>query len=166
MLAYFLAFLAALSVANGAQFLNCNWVSSLDCATYKPGVVCASTGQDYPNSCYLARDQCKDQTLHLQYIGSCASHGYTVAGTTMAPVVTTMSPIVGGSTMSPTTREPIFTNHNQLLDFFCLELMHQACPTNTEKVCGTDNVTYDNVCEYEKARCAHRSLDVKSFGMC
>jgi len=44
-----------------------------------------------------------------------------------------------------TTAQPLFSNHDQLLDYFCLELMHEDCPTDTEQVCGSDNVTYDNV---------------------
>lgn len=102
----------------------------------------------------MAKAQCRDSNLHTVNEGTCSSLNYSPpGGTTKAPMATTGSGSVtnapGAVTSGPQTtgptHEPIFTNHNQLLDFFCLELMHETCPTDTEKVCGTDNVTYDNL---------------------
>lgn len=95
--------------------------------------------------CYLAKEQCKDSSLHIITDQSCSSAGYTAS-----PVVTTTSGSVGsskptGSTGPTTTVEPLFQNHDQLLDYFCWELMHESCPKDTEQVCGSDNVTYDNM---------------------
>lgn len=123
--------------------------------------------------CYLAKAQCADKNLRTKEDGPCK--GSTATAATSGPIVTsTAAPMVtngvtnGVTSMagSTTTRESIFNNHNELLDFFCLELMHETCPNDTEKVCGTDGVTYANFCEYEKQRCGHRTLQVKNFGDC
>ncbi|XP_045173161.1 tomoregulin-2-like [Mercenaria mercenaria] len=167
MFGYLFLVASGVAVASG-QFLNCNWVNKLDCVTYAAGVICASNGQDYSNRCYLAKAQCADSTLRTVSEGTCASSGITKPPSN-APIVTSGAVVTAGATKPAgptTTREPVFVNHNQLLDFFCLELMHETCPTDTEKVCGTDGVTYANFCEYEKQRCGHRDLQVKNFGDC
>lgn len=87
--------------------------------------------------CYLAKEQCVDSTLHIITDQSCSDYGFTVAATAPPKSTTPSRPDV--------TTEPLFQNHDQLLDYFCYELMHEDCPQDTNNVCGSDNVTYDNV---------------------
>ncbi|WAR22638.1 hypothetical protein MAR_016612, partial [Mya arenaria] len=123
------------------SFSQCDtFILKLDCSTRALSPTCGSNGVDYQNS------------LHVTALTSCKGAGVTSPGMTTTGRMTTTA----GGPM--TTLDPLFINHNQLQDFFCLELMHEACPTNTERVCGTDGVTYSNVCEFEKSRCAHKNL--------
>merc|ERR1711860_207031 len=153
-----LILIVGISAVSG-QFLNCNWVSSLNCGKYGNQVECGTGYKDYQNRCFFAKAQCKNSDLHIYADGSCASAGYTPA----AGSVTTAKPAATGPT---TTRSPLFLGHNAVLDFFCLELQHEPCVDNTEQVCGTDGDTYASFCEFEKQRCTHRDLQVKHFGAC
>ncbi|KAL4239075.1 hypothetical protein ACF0H5_003778 [Mactra antiquata] len=132
-----------LFLVNG-QFLNCNWVANLDCTTYSEFKECGSDGITYDNRCYFAKQQCKDSDLRLLHDGACL------------PSEVSTTPAPGGGT----------DGGEAVLDFFCTSLSHRDCGTEKNEVCGSDNWTYLNYCEYDKARCTHRNLHVKNFGPC
>ena len=90
--------------------------------------------------CDFAKVQCNNHNLHIIGYGTCVSFGIAAATSTSAPLLTTL--IHHGPT---TTHKPVFLGHNVVRDFFCLELMHENCPKDTERVCGNDTVTYDNL---------------------
>ncbi|KAH3885568.1 agrin-like [Dreissena polymorpha] len=136
--------LSLLALGARGQVLSCDWVSNLDCTTYVSGQECGTNGITYANRCYFAKAQCKDSSLHILHDGPCLP-----------------------SESSTTPRPASGVNGNQaVLDFFCTALSHQNCPTETNQVCGSDNWTYQNYCEFDKERCTHRDLQVLYFGPC
>ncbi|XP_052801414.1 agrin-like [Mya arenaria] len=136
--------LLAAGVAHG-QVLSCqSFVLSLDCTTYSAMQECGTNGITYANRCYFAKAQCNDSSLHILHDGPC----------TTAESSTTPSP---GSGVDGETA---------VLDFFCTALSHRDCPTDVKQVCGSDNWTYVNYCEYDKQRCTHRDLHIQNFGAC
>ncbi|XP_045209817.1 ovomucoid-like [Mercenaria mercenaria] len=138
----FTVFVLAISSVSG-QFLNCPWVNSLDCTTYTPSLECGTDGLTYDNRCYFAKQQCVDSNLHILHDGACLP------------------------SESSTTPEPNFVNGNDaVLDFFCTALSKENCGPEIQEVCATDNWTYRNYCEYDKAKCTHRNLKIKNFGPC
>ena len=74
----------------------------------------------YAFRCFFAKAQCKDSSIHILHDGDCLPSDFT-----------TPSPGVDGE--------------QAVLDFFCNNLSHRDCPSDSSKlVCGSDNRTYDN----------------------
>ena len=43
------------------------------------------------------------------------------------------------------TGPPHLTGEQAVFDFFCIELAHEDCPDQVEKICGSDGYTYYNM---------------------
>ncbi|XP_053375643.1 uncharacterized protein LOC128547324 isoform X2 [Mercenaria mercenaria] len=110
----------------------CAYVLTRDCAFVATfSNVCGTDGTTYRNNCFLARAYCSDNTIHKAHEGPCATP------------TTTPSPVHGSQVA---------------LDIFCLDLIYIKCPAGGSQICGSDGTFYDNICEFDKARCFHRDL--------
>ncbi|KAL4224261.1 hypothetical protein ACF0H5_017714 [Mactra antiquata] len=132
---FFKEFIVVLALAtvlyNGVHADHCAYVATKDCAFIPDRQqVCGTNQQSYRNSCFLAKAYCADNTIHKAHDGPCA-------------VTTTPSPVHGSEVA---------------LDIFCLDLIYISCPTGGVQICGNDGKFYENVCEFDKARCFHRDL--------
>ncbi|XP_067670698.1 serine protease inhibitor dipetalogastin-like [Haliotis asinina] len=153
--------------------------------------VCGSDGVTYKDYCAFMRVRCasKHNQIHLVALHSCYSptsqkpHAATVTST---PQVTTKP--TPTSTAMPKTKEPTTvtvtstpkpvtstlipaTSTNgvsveNVLDFLCIELSREECVPELNLVCGSDGFTYRNYCEFQKARCMHRKLEMLHNGSC
>ncbi|XP_060555163.1 ovomucoid-like [Ruditapes philippinarum] len=137
-----LVFILAASSVSG-QFLNCPWVNSLNCSAYDPQPECGTDGFTYVNRCFFAQQQCVHLELHILHDGACLP-----SESSTTPAATTVS------------------GHDAVLDFFCTVISKQDCGTEDQPVCASDNWTYKNYCEYDKARCTHRNLMVLDYAPC
>ncbi|XP_011413255.3 follistatin-related protein 3 [Magallana gigas] len=157
----FLAPVLLISVAS-AQFFNFNTCASIlkeDCYQYGSNPECGSNGVTYRNRCDFSKAHCDDKSIHV------ASH--SACPTTTVPPPTTAPP--GGVVTShplPSTLAPILHGSEAVLDFFCFNLAFKACDAASNPVCGNDTITYTNPCEFEKARCTHRSIHIVHYGNC
>ncbi|XP_060556740.1 uncharacterized protein LOC132717319 isoform X1 [Ruditapes philippinarum] len=121
-------FVLAIGIAQGDL---CDFVFDKDCAFLFDTVhVCGTNGESYRNTCFLAKAYCADNTIHKAHDGACATS-------------TTPSPVHGSQIA---------------LDIFCLDLIYITCPSGGSKICGSDGTFYENICEFDKARCFHRTL--------
>ncbi|XP_060556741.1 ovomucoid-like isoform X2 [Ruditapes philippinarum] len=108
----------------------CSYVNTRDCKTVPAEILCGTNGVSYDNNCFLAKAYCADNTIHKAHDGACATS-------------TTPSPVHGSQIA---------------LDIFCLDLIYITCPSGGSKICGSDGTFYENICEFDKARCFHRTL--------
>ncbi|XP_045174140.2 four-domain proteases inhibitor-like [Mercenaria mercenaria] len=55
-----------------------------------------------------------------------------------------------------------------VLGIACESLLHMNCSTfrGSIKYCGTNGITYANVCHFEQARCIYHNLYLDHFGDC
>ncbi|KAK7459431.1 hypothetical protein BaRGS_00038999, partial [Batillaria attramentaria] len=91
--------------------------------------------------CAFSKAHCEVRSLHVSYVGNC-----------------TGSPTVSSSTHSPGSAASYA--------FFCQSLAQQACGTDLQIVCGSDGVTYNNLCLFEKARCNNIALAIADYQAC
>ncbi|KAL3856211.1 hypothetical protein ACJMK2_010988 [Sinanodonta woodiana] len=105
--------------------------------------------------CYFAQAYCHDTYIHVTHAGPCVS---VSGGGTTHPV--------DHVTDAATTKETLHYGPDAVLDFFCIHLSHENCTLFRDEICGSDNITYLNPCEFEKERCSHRDLHVMHFGIC
>ncbi|KAH3885169.1 agrin-like [Dreissena polymorpha] len=138
------------TVANAQNFNGgdstwyCGILANENCSIHIAEPRCGTDLITYTNMCALGQAHCKDTTVNQLHMGPCGDGGTT--------------------TRSP---EQIVHGSELVLDFQCAVLGHRGCePAINEKICGTDGITYQNFCEYEKARCMHRELHVAKLGDC
>ncbi|XP_062618891.1 agrin-like [Saccostrea cucullata] len=151
----FLAPILLFSVCS-AQFFNFNTCSSIlreDCYKYGNDPICGSNVVTYRNRCDFSKAHCEDKNIHL------ASHSACPTTTTPPGGASTIRPL-------PSTLAPILQGSEAVLDFFCLNLAFKPCDGGPNPVCGNNTMTYENPCEFEKARCTHRSLHIVHYGNC
>ncbi|KAL3856210.1 hypothetical protein ACJMK2_010987 [Sinanodonta woodiana] len=134
------------------HFTNCNWVLHHSCDTYGHSQQCGTDGFTYDNRCLFAKAYCRDTSLHVAHDGPCINVGTSVKPTDTA--------------ISGSTNPPMYSGSEAVLDFFCTYLSHEICTSTKDEICGSDNVTYINPCEFEKERCSHRYLHAQYFGPC
>ncbi|KAK6172747.1 hypothetical protein SNE40_016344 [Patella caerulea] len=123
----------------GSHF--CRVLLERDCNLFPEVPECGTDGVTYINQCDYTRARCQGVYTDIAHKGSC-------------------TPTSTNQTM------PGFNGDQAALDYLCIQLSHEECPTTIDEVCATDDVTYQNMCEYEKQRCTHRNLHVKTTGVC
>ncbi|KAK6192454.1 hypothetical protein SNE40_003918 [Patella caerulea] len=139
--------LVTLSVAVNCQFSGhfgsfyCRAILFRNCDLQPEDLQCGTDGVTYDNKCDYTQARCEGIDTDIAHYGSC-------------------------TTTSTNQTLPGFNGDQAVLDYLCVELSHEECPTTVDEVCASDNVTYQNLCEFEKQRCTHRSLHVKSNGAC
>ncbi|XP_050409335.1 follistatin-related protein 3 [Patella vulgata] len=119
----------------------CRILSNRDCDLDPKDLQCGTDGVTYDNQCYYTKARCQGIHADIAHYGSC-------------------TPTSNNQTL------PGFDGDQAVLDYLCVQLSHQECPTTVDEVCASDNVTYQNLCEFEKQRCTHRTLHIKSQGAC
>ncbi|KAK6181079.1 hypothetical protein SNE40_009013 [Patella caerulea] len=117
----------------------CSYVNRIDCGGFLKSVICATNSKTYDTECAFAKAHCNDTDLHIAHYGDCIPD--------KTPIAT-----VHGTTASYL--------------FFCRNLKHSHCGTDVEVVCGSDGITYNNLCLFEKARCSQRDLIVAKYDRC
>lgn len=129
-------------VAQGnSSFYGCDFINSFtSCDRFITDSYCGSNIITYKNKCEFSKAHCADPSIDLLHIGDCTDID-----------VATATPVAGNEV---------------IVDFFCKSLSKMDCPTDIENVCGTDGRTYNNYCEFEKAKCTHRGLGVVTFDSC
>ncbi|XP_052798228.1 agrin-like [Mya arenaria] len=130
----------AMSQTTGTYY-TCSFINSFaSCDLFITDAYCGTNLVTYANKCEFSKAHCANQTIDLLHIGACTDADKNEN-----------TGAEGGTV---------------IFDFFCTSLSHMNCPTDVSKVCGSDNRTYINSCEYEKSKCTHRSLHVVSYGDC
>ncbi|KAH3886630.1 ovomucoid-like [Dreissena polymorpha] len=139
MITFFVVAVACLvSVLPTATYADvCSYVSARDCSAYGVKPVCGTNGVTYDNHCKLATAYCQNHQIQKAHEGACGSVGSA----------TTTKPVNGGQIA---------------LDIFCADLADITCPAGGSRVCGSDHKYYENLCTFDKARCANRSLHLGS----
>ncbi|XP_060558690.1 ovomucoid-like [Ruditapes philippinarum] len=137
--------------------LPCDSVIHAPCQLYGPGVVCGSDGTDYYNSCLLAQAVCGNSVIYFVANGTCASAGYTRPFITTRP--TTMD-------VRKTTVLASKSTSKGPLTVICSTIANVRCASDIEPVCGSDDRTYINYCEFHKEVCQRHDLKVKHVGFC
>merc|ERR1712179_437509 len=124
------------------DYYRCSWITSptIDCSTFTDQPTCGTNLVTYKNKCEFSKAHCADKTIDLKHLNACTDADKP-----------TVDPVAGA--------EVVF-------DFLCSSLSHTTCPLEESKVCATDGRTYSNHCEYEKAKCTHRDLEVVSYSEC
>ncbi|XP_053390623.1 uncharacterized protein LOC128553486 [Mercenaria mercenaria] len=110
--------------------------------------------------CYFAKAQCVDSTLHNAGEGSCASLGLKATKATTAKITTTQPTTI--TTHPVTTAQPT----TDPLRVICDSISHVHCANDIEPVCGSDDRTYVNTCEFHIEVCQRRDLTIKHIGFC
>lgn len=105
---------------------------------YRNKEICGSDGVTYKNRCFFAKAQCK-KNIVMHHEGPCRT------------IVTDL----------PQQTTPKV----QIPDDFCKNLIGQPCH-GVNPICGTNGQSYDNECEFEKAKCLDGNVHVKHLGIC
>ncbi|OWF36377.1 tomoregulin-2-like [Mizuhopecten yessoensis] len=164
------ACIAACSAQSSNWFdsISCRYIEARDCYKYGDSPECGTDGVTYRNRCDFSKAHCDNRDLHVYAYTSCAN--VTLPGgspSTVAPVTVTPGGNGGVVTSMPAVTSPPFLSGSEaVLDFICLEISHEKCGTESEPICGSDFRTYDNACEYQKAKCTHRELHVLTYHNC
>ncbi|XP_069135440.1 tomoregulin-2-like [Argopecten irradians] len=165
----FVGCIAACSAQGSSWFdsISCRYIEGRDCYRYGNSPECGTDGKTYRNRCDFSKAHCANKDLHVYAYAACEN--ITLPGgspSTQAPgggVVTTSAPASGTvATNSP----PTIHGSEAVLDFICVEISHDKCGTEQEFICASDFKTYDNACEYQKAKCTHRELHVLTYRQC
>ncbi|XP_045215584.1 ovomucoid-like [Mercenaria mercenaria] len=127
----------------------CSYTLTRDCAFIPDDkAVCGTDGITYRNTCFLAKAYCADNSIHKAHDGACAK----------ATTAAMTSPRTTAPTMTAATSDP--------LSVICGVMDHVHCATDIEPVCGSDDRTYVNSCEFHKEVCVMPALTVKHIGFC
>ncbi|XP_033748671.1 tomoregulin-2-like [Pecten maximus] len=161
-------YIAACSAQSSNWFdsISCRYIEGRDCYRYGNNPECGTDGVTYRNRCDFSKAHCANKDIHVYAYDSCAN--VTLPGgspSTAAPgggggVVSTVAPPV---TIAPT---PAIHGSEAVLDFICLEISHEKCGMEVEQICASDFRTYENACEFQKAKCTHRELHVLAYRVC
>ncbi|GLE04709.1 hypothetical protein PINS_up020890 [Pythium insidiosum] len=110
--------------------------------------VCGSDGVTYGSLCLLTAKSCSTPSLHMLHTGKCAS--------SKAPTTTTAVP----ATASPAP--PIEAVEAPEANGSC----KKRCTDAVQLLCGSDNVTYRNACQFSNALCSNAALRIAYIGQC
>lgn len=162
--------------------LDCNFIIHEPCLLYGAGYVCGSDGKNYFNRCKLAQAWCSNPLITVIGGGSCSDLGYTPPYITTrpttqdsaAPTTPRTTPQTSPITTTQTTQKTfksvslttVMAPVSDPLGVICSTLPRVSCPSDIEPVCGTDDRTYINSCEFNKEVCQHHNLRVKHIGFC
>ncbi|XP_045171155.1 serine protease inhibitor dipetalogastin-like isoform X2 [Mercenaria mercenaria] len=134
-------FISHVVAQSNSTFYGCDFIQSFaSCDRFITDSYCGTNIVTYNNRCEFTKAHCKDPSIDLLHVGDCSDLD-----------IATATPVPGNEV---------------IVDFFCTSLSKTNCPTEIEKVCATDGRTYNNYCEYEKAKCTHRDIGVASYGDC
>lgn len=140
-------------------FLVCQNQHSCECkfdCPIKLDWICGDDGKSYLNECELNRTRCEStEVIEVNHKGQCVKNWDDEAGRNRIDECNSI--VCGLGTRCKTG------GHQERPICVCSNL----CPSTTSEVCGSDNVTYQNVC-YMKALACKRERDVfiKKTGPC
>ncbi|XP_045206892.2 tomoregulin-2-like [Mercenaria mercenaria] len=146
--------------------LDCSYITHEPCLLYGPGVTCGSDGKDYINSCRLAQAMCLNPFITLIGDGRCADIGYTRPSITNRPTTQSNTEITTSHRTSFTTLPTSGLTSSDPLGVICSTIGNVRCANDIEPVCGSDERTYINNCEFHKEVCQKHDLTVKHIGFC
>ncbi|XP_067670697.1 uncharacterized protein [Haliotis asinina] len=172
----------------------CGIVDQLTCDNFEESRVCGSDGRDYFNDCDFAKAHCHDTTLHVGYVGECRTS--TVATTTppsthpananlLCKVLLAAQCNDGAKELCGTDGKTYFNlckfeqakcsspglavDHPGVcvtLSPLCQAFDIAKCGESRKEVCASDNITYHNLCFFQKAQCHDTSLSLVHEGSC
>ncbi|XP_063584887.1 agrin-like isoform X3 [Penaeus indicus] len=138
--------------------------------------VCGSDGVTYSNLCELERENCKtDEEITVAYGGACRE---PLKGDCDFPCPDNYDPVCGsdGVTYSNLCElerancqsdEEITVAYEGECKGRVTESCDYGCPDNYDPVCGSNGVTYSNLCELERANCqSDEEITVAYEGEC
>ncbi|CAL4100024.1 unnamed protein product, partial [Meganyctiphanes norvegica] len=107
---------------------------------YEP--ICGTDGITYPNMCTFIISLCRNPQLQIKYLQPCSGDG-----SDEAKMITYDEP---GKYKTKKYDNPCTTE----------------CPNDYEPICGTDGITYPNMCTFIVSLCRNPKLQIKSLLPC
>ncbi|KAK3609095.1 hypothetical protein CHS0354_031666 [Potamilus streckersoni] len=136
-----------LSIRGSDSFLDnlCYFIKYVNCSMDTQDYRCGSDGRTYMSRCDFAQAHCKDSSLTVRHKGVC----------------------------NPQSTQTTRTNDEEgglhlILSVICSDIVHIDCSrsSNTTAYCGSDHITYQNICFFEKERCTNEKLRLLHQGRC
>ncbi|KAL8577476.1 hypothetical protein ACOMHN_021928 [Nucella lapillus] len=144
---------------------SCELIRHYHCDYFHDDPHCGTDKRTYQNMCEFSKAHCELRDLHISHGGACVRTTTTTTTTSTTTITTITSSSSSGSAGSSRASERP-GGEDTVYRFFCLRLAHQQCGADLTVLCGSNGVTYTNLCQFEKARCEDQSLTVTSYLTC
>ncbi|XP_046559778.1 agrin-like [Haliotis rubra] len=172
----------------------CGIVDQLVCDDFAESRVCGSDGRDYFNDCDFAKAHCHDSTLHVGNVGQCrtSTTATTTPPSTHPANANLLCKVLLAAQCNGDAKELCGTDGKTYFNLckfeqakcsspalavdhtgecvtpspLCQAFAIVQCGETRKEVCASNNVTFPNLCSFEKAQCLDTSLSLVREGSC